>query len=81
MSNIKGTPPFIPFHRQETNMRNGKNERDAKRVGVWLAVLLGALVVGAVVFNLYWYERPPANVDNKPAVNAPAPAPGKPPGS
>lgn len=48
-------------------MRNGGNERDAKRVSLWLAVVIGALVVGAIVFNVFWYKRPPANVDNKPA--------------
>jgi uncharacterized iron-regulated membrane protein len=62
-------------------VRNGKNERDAKRVGVWLAVVIGALVVGAIVFNVFWYKRPPANVDNKPAASTPAPVPEKPPGS
>jgi uncharacterized iron-regulated membrane protein len=62
-------------------MRNGGNERDAKRVGLWLAVVIGALVIGAIVFNVFWYKRPPANVDNKPAASAPAPGPEKPPGS
>lgn len=62
-------------------MRYGENERDAKRVGVWLAVVVGALVVGTIVFNVFWYKRPPANVDNKPSANSPAPAPEKPPGS
>lgn len=62
-------------------MRNGGDERDAKRVGLWLAVVIGALVIGAIVFNVFWYKRPPANVDNKPAASSPAPGPEKPPGS
>ena len=62
-------------------MRNGKNGRDAKRAGTWLALVIGALIVGAVVFNVFWYKRPPANIDNKPAAGAPTQAPGKPPGS
>lgn len=62
-------------------MKTGENERDAKRVGVWLAVVIGALVVGAIVFNVFWYKRPPANVDNKPAASSAAPASEKPPGS
>ncbi|MGJ7523670.1 hypothetical protein ACSFA0_24560 [Variovorax sp. LT1P1] len=62
-------------------MKTDENERDAKRVGVWLAVVIGALVVGAIVFNVFWYKRPPANVDNKPAASSPAPASEKPSGS
>ena len=62
-------------------MRNESNARDAKRVGLWLAVVIGALVIGAIVFNVVWYKRPPANVDNKPAGNVPAAPPEKPPGS
>lgn len=62
-------------------MRKNRNDRDAKRAGLWLSLIIGALLLGAVVFNVFWYKKPPANIDNKPAVNAPASAPEKPPGS
>lgn len=57
------------------------NQKDAKRVGVWLAVVIGLLVVGAAVFNVYWYKKPPANIDNQPATVQPSTTPEKPPGS
>lgn len=62
-------------------MRKNGNDRDAKRVTWWLAALIGLLVAGALVFNLFWYKKPSADIDNKPAINSPAPAPEKPPGS
>lgn len=61
------------------------NDRDNKRAFRWAAIVAALLIVGALVFNVFWYKKPPANVDDSPAAGAPAqtprPAPEKPPGS
>lgn len=57
------------------------NEKDAKRVGLWLSIVIGLLVLGAVTFNVFWLKKAPANVDNAPKVEQRTTAPSKPPGS
>lgn len=61
--------------------KHSGNDRDAKRIGVWLSLVIGLLLVGVVVFNVLWAKKPAANAQDRPAVTQPAPAPEKPPGS
>lgn len=69
-------------HIQENLMQTrNANQKDAKRIGVWLGVVIGLLVIGATIFNVYWYKTPPANIDDQPPAVQPSPAPEKPPGS
>ncbi|RYF66229.1 MAG: hypothetical protein EOO22_21380 [Comamonadaceae bacterium] len=60
-----------------------KEDRDNKRAFRWGVGLVILLIIGAVLFNAYWLNKPPANIDNRPASGAttPRPAPEKPPGS
>lgn len=62
------------------------NDRDDKRAFRWGAIAAALLIIGALLFNVFWYKKPPANVDDSPAAGAttqqnPRPAPEKPPGS
>ena len=55
-----------------------QNDRDNKRAFRWAAIVAALLIVGALLFNVFWARKPPVNVDN--AAQS-APAPQKPPGS
>ncbi len=57
------------------------NDRDAKRVGVWLSLVIGLLLVGVVIFNVLWAQKPAANTRDQPAATPSAPAAEKPPSS
>lgn len=65
-------------------MKQARNdERDSKRAFRWAAIIAALLILGAIAFNVVWYKKPPANIDNLPAAGStqPRPAPDKPPGS
>ena len=57
------------------------NDRDNKRAFMWVAIVVALLILGVVLFNVFWYKKPPANVDNATTPTQSAPAPQKPPGS
>lgn len=58
-----------------------QNDRDNKRAFRWAAIVAALLILGALLFNVFWAKKPPTNVDNAPAPAQSAPAPQKPPGS
>ena len=40
------------------------NDRDNKRAFRWAAIVAALLIVGALLFNVFWARKPPVNVDN-----------------
>lgn len=64
-----------------TRPKTEQNDRDNKRAFRWAAIVVALLILGALIFNVFWAQRPPANVDNAPAPAQTAPAPKKTPGS
>jgi hypothetical protein len=59
-----------------------ENDRDTFR---WAAIVAAFLIVGALVFDVFWLKKPPANVDDSPAAGSATqhqrPTSAKPPGS
>lgn len=70
-----------PRSKEKNMKRHSGNDRDAKRVGVWLSLVIGLLLVGVVIFNVLWAQKPAANVRDRPVLTQPAPASEKAPGS